>query len=125
MSDLADGNLIRSEIFHNKTQYFITESGKNTLKVLRDKITDSIEADTTAYIAENKTKMRLANSLFSDYHKSPENDYIVHCALADQGKSRIDLTITVPKQRQAKAICENWEKQNETVYTYLMDLLMR
>ena len=28
-------------------------------------------------------------------------------------------------KEQAEAICNNWKKQNEDVYTYLMDILMK
>ncbi len=123
--DLAEANLLNAGAFRNRTLYHLTDSGKETLNMLSEKLTDSIRSDTAAYLAKNSTSMRLANTLFSDYAKTPENDYAVHLELAEHGKSKIDLTITVAKQRQAKAICENWEKQNEAVYTYLMDLLMK
>ena len=36
-----------------------------------------------------------------------------------------DLTLTVSTKEQAEAICSNWKKQNEDVYEYLMDMLLK
>ena len=40
------------------------------------------------------------------------------------GKTIIDLTLSVKTKEQAEAICNNWRKQHEDVYMYLMDSLM-
>lgn len=125
LSDLSDANLIRSESTHNNTQYHITAAGKETLGFFRDKITDAIEHDTIAYFEKNKVNMRLDNSIIADYYKTPNHDYAVRCQYRMRDANLIDLTLTVGKKEQAEAICNNWKKQNEDVYIYLMDILMK
>lgn len=125
LSDLVDADLIRTESTHNNTQYTITAAGKETLGFFRDKITDAIEHDTIAYFEKNKVEMRLENSILADYYKTPNQDYAVRCQFRQRDANLIDLTLTVKKKEQAEAICNNWKNQNEDVYAYLMDILMK
>ena len=125
ISDLTEASLIRSESTHSNTQYYITAAGKETLDFFRDKITDAIERDTIEYFEKNKMELRNVNSILSDYYKTPNQDYAVRCQFRAHGKNLIDLTLTVKSREQAEAICSNWKNQNEDVYAYLMDILMK
>ena len=119
LNNLADSGLIRTESTHSNTQYYITAAGRETLGFFRDKLTDAIEHDTIAYFEKNKMALRTVNSIIADYYKTPNQDYAVH------DTNLIDLTLTVKNKEQAEAICNNWKKQNEDVYAYLMDILMQ
>ena len=125
LNDLVDANLIRAESTHSNTQYSITAAGKETLGFFRDKITDAIELDTISYLEKNKLELRAANSILADYYKTPNHDYAVRCQFRERGVNVIDLTLTVKKKEQAEAICDNWKNQNEDVYAYLMDILLK
>lgn len=125
LNDLVDADLIRAESTHNNTQYSITAAGKETLGFFKDKITDAIERDTMAYFEKNKMELRTVNSIIADYYKTPDQNYAVRCQFKERGISLIDLTLSVKKKEQAEAICNNWKNQNEDVYAYLMDILMK
>ena len=113
LNDLADSGLIRTESTHSNTQYYIT------------KLTDAIEHDTIAYFEKNKMALRTVNSIIADYYKTPNQDYAVRCQFRVHDTNLIDLTLTVKNKEQAEAICNNWKKQNEDVYAYLMDILIQ
>ena len=49
ISDLLDAELIRTESTHNNSHYYITAAGKETLNLLKDKISDAIELDIITY----------------------------------------------------------------------------
>lgn len=125
ISDLADANLIRSESTHNNTQYVISDAGKETLEFFKDKISDAIERDTIAFLEKNKLELRNDNSILADYYKTPNLDYAVRCQYREHNINLIDLTLSVKTKAQAEAICNNWKKQNEDVYAYLMDMLLK
>ena len=125
ISDLLDAELIRTESTHNNTQYYITAAGKETLNLLKDKISDAIELDIINYFAENKLELRNDNSIIADYYRTPNRDFAVRCQYRQKDTNLIDLTLTVKTKEQAEAICNNWKKQNEEVYMYLMDILMK
>ena len=125
LNDLADSGLIRTESTHSNTQYYITAAGRETLGFFRDKLTDAIEHDTIAYFEKNKMALRTVNSIIADYYKTPNQDYAVRCQFRVDDTNLIDLTLTVKNKEQAEAICNNWKKQNEDVYAYLMDILIQ
>lgn len=125
ISDLVETNLLRAESTHSNTQYSMTAAGKETLEFFRDKITDAIDQDTISYLEKNQMKLRNINSILADYYKTPSQDYAVRCQFRVRGKNLIDLTLTVSSREQAETICDNWKKQNEDVYAYLMDILVK
>jgi hypothetical protein len=65
------------------------------------------------------------NSILADYYKTTNQKYAVRCRVRSDGRTLIDLTLSVSTREQAAAICRNWKKQNEDVYAYLMDLLLK
>lgn len=125
LSDLVDTDLIRSEPTHNNTQYTITAAGKETLQFFKDKISDAIEHDTMSFFEKNKFQLRNDNAILADYYKTPNQDYNVRCQYREHNTNIIDLTLNVKNRAQAEAICNNWKKQNEDVYAYLMDILLK
>ena len=125
LNELTDAGLIIPESTHSNTVYTITESGRSTLLLLRSKLTDAIEHDTIAFLKKNGQTLRISNSLLADYRRTPDVAYAVRCQLLVRGRKRIDLTLIAASREQAEIICNNWKKQNEDVYAYLMDILMR
>ena len=125
ISDLLDAELMRTESTHNNTHYYITAAGKETLNLLKEKIPGAIERDIMKYFEANRLELRNDNSIFADYYRTPNHDFAVRCQYRQRDTNLIDLTLTVQTKEQAEAICNNWKKQNEDVYYYLMDILMK
>lgn len=123
--DLVDTSLIHAESTHSNTQYSLTAAGKETLGFFKDKLNPDIEADVIQFFEKNKLEFRQENSILADYHKTTNQNYAVRCQVRSDGSNIIDLTLTVPTREQAEAVCCNWKDQNEDVYAYLMDLLIK
>ncbi len=125
LSDLQDAGLVRIKSTRRNTQYGITAAGRETLTLLGDKVSEAIESDIASYFRENGMQFQNDNAIIADYYRTPNHEYAVRCQYRKKSCSLIDLTLTVKKKEQAEAICTNWKKQNEEVYGYLMDLLLR
>ena len=125
LMDLEDNGLVRTESTHRNTQYSITEDGKKTLRFFHKKITDGMKEDVRNFLSENKIAFRRENHLLANYEKTENQEYAVRCQLRNENKNLIDLTLLVQKKEQAIAVCENWKKQNEEVYAYLMDIMLK
>lgn len=125
--DLEDAELIDAKIApsHKQYQYTITAAGNETLGYSTDKITEGIEKDVLQYLEENQIQLRKEHSIFTDYYKTTGPDYAVRCQLRSGKQTLIDLTLSAHTKEQAEAICSNWREQNEEVYMYLMDILLR
>lgn len=124
ISELIDSHLIRSETIRNSSQYQITEEGLNTLGYFGNKISEAIRQDIDEYLNENKYELRNEVSVICDYFKTTNQEYDVRCQVKEKNATLIDLTLTVPAEDQAAAICNNWPKKSQQVYDYLMTELM-
>ena len=113
------------ESTHSNTQYTLTAAGKETLGFFKDKITDGIESDVKSFFTDNKLEFRQENSILADYYRTTDHKYAVRCQVRSESTTIIDLTLSVSTKEQAEAICSNWKNQNEDVYAYLMDMLLR
>ncbi|MCI8300384.1 MAG: DUF4364 family protein [Lachnospiraceae bacterium] len=125
ISELISAELVRTESTHNNTHYYITPAGRETLSYFPDKISPAIKSDVLSYFAENNMELRQEISVIADYYKTTGQEFAARCQIKEKEYSLIDLTIAVKTREQAEAVCANWQKQNEEVYAYLMDLLMK
>lgn len=125
IGNLVDADLILAESTHSNTQYTLTSAGKETLEFFKDKISDAITQDIIKFFEANKMELRQETAVIADYYKTTYQDYAVRCQVRSDNKSLIDLTISVKTKEQAEAICNNWKKQHEEVYMYLIDQLLK
>lgn len=124
--DLEDAALIVSQCTRTDTRYSITPKGRETLEALSDKINDGIREDVNKYFFDKKLELRRENLALADYYMTTNHEYAVHARmLSENHYPIIDLTLSVHSKAQAETICDNWKKQTEEVYAYLMDLLMQ
>ncbi len=125
ISDLVDANMIHSETVHNNTQYTLTDEGRKTLELFRDKMTQGIEDDIHQFFHHHKLQMKKENSLSADFYKATGGGYLVHCKMAEDHHNVMDFSFHVPSKAQAEAICTNWKVRYEEVYASLMDVLVQ
>lgn len=125
IGNLVDADLIHSESTHSNTQYTLTSAGKETLNFFSDKITEAICVDIHNFFEKNQMELRQETSVIADYYKTTAQNYAVRCQVRSDTHTIIDLTLTVKTKEQAEAICNNWKKQNQDVYAYLMDQLLK
>ena len=125
IGDLVNADLINFESTHSNTQYTLTAAGRETLGFFKDKITDGIENDVKRFFEKNKLEFRQENFILADYYKTTNQNYDVRCQVRSDSTTVLDLTLAVTTKEQAEAICNNWKNQNEDVYAYLMDMLLK
>lgn len=125
LSELIESNLVHQETIQNSSFYTITPSGEETIGFFENKISQSIRDDIDAYLKENKLQLRNEVSVLADYYRNTAGEISVRCRVKEKHSDLIDLTLTVPDEAQAKAICNQWQKKCQTVYEYLMKELMQ
>ena len=125
ISELSDAGLVHTESTHNNTYYRLTASGRETLSFFLDKISDAIKEDVIAYCKEHQMELKQEIHALANYYKTDGQKYAARCQLKERDQALIDLTIRADSRAQAEAICTNWNDQNEEVYMYLMDLLLK
>lgn len=122
--DLTETNLIRQESVNNTTLCHITEEGRTTLTYFQKKISLSIRKDIDNYLTEHKHELRNELSTPANYYAAENGEFAVRCRVLERDSVLLDLTLTVPVEAQAKAICSHWRDKSQEIYSTLMQSLL-
>ena len=123
LNELSDAGLIGLETVRNRTLLSITEEGKNTLSFFENRISEAIKQDINEFLHEKEYALRNEVSILGDYYKSTSGEYEAHLVAKDRGIRLVDITLSVPTEETASAICDNWQKKNQDIYQFLVQQL--
>ena len=125
ISELIESKLISSETVRNTSYYRITDDGRETIDMFKNKIPIAIIDDMDIFLIENKYELRNEVGVISDYYKSTNQDYIVNCRILEGNSTLIDMNLSVPSVDYAEMMCNNWKGASEDIYKYIMKTLMK
>lgn len=124
LNELEEAGLIHAEAIHNSTRYQTTKEGDDTLSFFGKNIPPAIVEDMNQYLKENRFRMRNEVGVMSDFYKSTNQDYIVHCEVREGKNTIINMDLSVPDKEQAELMCSQWKKKNQEIYAFVMKSLM-
>ena len=124
LSEMEETGLVTVSNSHNSSLYHMTDSGKDTLHYFGNKVSDAIRRDIEAYLTEKKVEIRNDLSITADYFPGKGSDYLVRCQVREQKSTLIDLTISVPSEKQAGSVCNHWKEKSQEIYAYVMKSLL-
>lgn len=119
ISELTDAGMISTQSIRNRTHLAITEEGRETLSFFQNRINDAIKTDIKTYFRENELALRNEVSVLGDYYKSTSGEYEALLIAKDRGNKLVEITLSVPSEEMAAAICDNWQNKNQEIYMYL------
>ena len=123
IAELIDTELIVARSHRNRTYLEITEEGRSTLSFFGNRINDSIKDDIAAFFADHEMDMRSESAIRADYYKSTSGEFEAHLLVKEKDVTVVDITLSVPDEDTAAAICTNWQKKNQSIYQYLISQL--
>ena len=124
LNELLDAGLVKKETMRNSSRYEITKEGEETLEFFGKNISPAIVSDMDEYLKQNRFRMRNEVGLISDFYKSTNQDYIVHCEVREGKAVLVNLDISVPDKEQADIMCNHWKDRSQEIYAYVMKSLM-
>ncbi len=124
LNELLESGLIRMHSNHSTTRYDITREGEEALEFFGKNISPAIIDDMNQYLKDNRIRIRNESGITSDFYKSTNQDYIVHCEIREGKTTLFDISVSVPDKEQAEAMCYHWEKKNQEIYAFVMQALM-
>lgn len=119
ISELGDAGLISSEPVRNRTHLSITDEGRETLHFFQNRINDAIKQEIDAYFRENEFSLRNETAVQGNYYKSVSGGYDARLVASEGDFKLVEITLSVPSEEMAAAICDNWQKKNQEIYQYL------
>ena len=124
ISEMVKANFIREESTHNRTLYHLTEEGQETIRYFSNNISPAIKEDIDTYMAEKNYQLKNEVSIKADYYRINSREYGVRCRIVENDIPLIDLTVTVPSEKEAQRIVDNWSTKNQAVYAAVMENLL-
>lgn len=124
ISDLLETGLAQMETVRNISLYHITEEGRDTLTYFGKKISSAIREDIDTFLADHKMELRNEVSTPADYYRTTEGEFAARCRVLEKDSALIDLTLTVPTEEQAAAICAHWRDRSQELYASIMRTLL-
>ena len=125
LNELKEAGLIRMESTHNSSRYEITKEVDDTLSFFGNNISPAIIEDIDSYLKENKFRLRNEVGVISDFYKSTNQDYIVHCEVREGKSVLIGFDLSVPDKDQAETMASHWKERSQDIYPYVMKKLMK
>ncbi len=116
ISELTDAGMISAQSIRNRTHLAITKEGSETLHYFENRVSAAIKKDIDSYLRENEFTLRNEASVLGNYYKSTSGEYEAHLIAKDRDINLLDITISVPTEEVASAICDNWQKKNQQSY---------
>ena len=125
LNELKEAGLTRMESTHNSSRYEITKEGDDTISFLGNNTSTAISADIALYLTEYKFRLRNALCGLPHFHKSTNQDYIVHCEVREGKSILIGFDLSVPDKDQAETMASHWKERSQEIYSYVMKTLMK
>ncbi|MBD5543417.1 MAG: DUF4364 family protein [Lachnospiraceae bacterium] len=123
ISELTDSGMVTAVTIGNRTQLHITEEGRSTLSFFQNRIANGIKEDIRSYLKEKSPQLRNEVFITSEYFRSPGGEYTAHLSAKEKDADLVSITLSVPFEEMASAICDNWQKKNQEIYKYLTEQL--
>ncbi len=120
LGDLVESGLVHEEAYPDYRYYALTESGQESIEVLRTTLAASIRTDIDDYLKKMRLEFREAVSSRSEYYRTTDGDWAVRCRVMEHTTALIDLTLTVPNETQAKVVSKEWKDKSQEIYALIM-----
>lgn len=123
IAELIDAGMVSARSSRNRTYLVLTDEGRTTLSYFTNRINDSIKEEIDGYFSDHEMEMRNEVSVISDYYKSVSGEYEVRLTAKEKDVTVVEVTLSVPDEETASAICANWQTKNQEIYQYLTSQL--
>lgn len=123
------GELLRLELITEDTTYHLSyyalsDAGRETLALFKNRLSRSIQKEIDTFLSENKYEIAEETALVSDYRRTSENTYLATCTLREGGHVLFELSIDAATEDDAVRICDNWKDASAELYQTALQRLL-
>lgn len=124
ISILQDDGLINVESNRSNTSYTLSEQGREMLDYFGNNIPEEIKKEIKQYLSANRYELKQSANILSEYYRTTGGDYSVHCFIKENNFPLIDLTLSIPDEEVANAMCDRWKEKSQEIYEFIMKTMM-
>lgn len=125
LAELTESGFMQVLPVDDARYYTLTGQAQDALAYFRKLIPASRRASIDGAAQAWRDIFRQERMLTCDYQKNAAGDYTVHLVAREEGKTLVDLRLSVASADQAKQLCATWEQNASLAYKVLIDTLLR
>lgn len=127
-NELHESSLVTAEddsAEDSRTQYILTEAGKNTLQYFLHLIPIGIKKQLDRITSSIRNEIREETLITADFIPESEDKFTVVCEIKENDFSLIELKAAVGTKKDARSICESWKKHSSAIYAEIIEALTK
>lgn len=125
IEDLKNSNYITESLQNNQLLYEITENGTLVLKELLELIPGVNLYNIKKIIDKNMVKIKTDYAIDTVIIPIKSEEFKISCYIKDGNDELINITMYAGNKAQAKNISKNWNRNAETIYTKLLEMMTK
>ncbi len=125
INELIEDGFVFLNVNRNTSYYHLTSEGRESLKFFENRIPSSIIDDVDSFLVNNRYELRNEVGTVSDYYRTSNGEYIVHCQVKEGESTLIEVNIATPDRQMASKMCAAWEDKDRSqeIYQYILSKL--
>ncbi|MCR5737637.1 MAG: DUF4364 family protein [Eubacterium sp.] len=125
INELIEDGFVFLNVNRNTSYYHLTSEGRESLKFFENRIPGSIIDDVDSFLVNNRYELRNEVGTVSDYYRTSNGEYIVHCQVKEGESTLIEVNIATPDRQMASKMCAAWEDKDRSqeIYQYILSKL--
>ncbi len=105
--------------------FVITPAGKKALQYFINLISPGIRKQLDNMLPGAKKQIESEMLISADFVPESENKFTVICRIGEKDFPLIELKAAVGTRKDARAVCESWEKHSSEIYSEIIDSLTK
>lgn len=124
LNDLVETRLVDSYTKDKDTIYRITSEGKNALSLTKDILPGIVKLKADNIFKQELSSIEEESSVVAEYTPKNENDYKIKCKIVENNETIFEVSTFAGSRDNAKKIVNNWNKNANTIFPKILDLLL-
>ncbi len=125
INELSEGKFLDTETVDGKALYRITGTGRQSLEYFSGLIPPGIKAMIDNSFAAIRKNIRNETLITADFVPGNENEFVAVCKVGEDNFPLMEIKVTVGTRNDARAICGNWLKHSQDIYSEIINVLTR
>lgn len=121
--DLIENQYIITFHQDNKSVYQITDSGRETLKLMHDILPGIMKLKVDTSFKTELKASKEEESITAEFIPRSENDYTVTCRINENNSTIFEVKIFAGSREEAKKIVDNWKENAYRIYPEILNSL--
>ena len=125
LTDLIDSKLVGTYTKEEEPVMRITTKGKEAYILTKDVLPGLLKLKADHIFKEKFNIIENEGSIIAEFTPKNENDYTVKCKVIENNETIFEVRTFVGSRERAKKIVDNWNKNANSIYPEMLNLLLK